>query len=239
VDYFGSASNPADDAGLTTTTPVAVTPPASMVAGQLVVVFNQYRANGATLAVSETGGQAWTTGTARGANSQTTNLFWCIYNGNWDADPSFSNPGAAVVSVVMHVFSPTSGYAWSATPDTAQVSTTAASPSTPFDCTITGFTPTADRTVALFFWSAQDDHIWALQTGGFTNAGSTQYRNNSTNDMSNSAAYLIQTTAAATGDVTNRQTTNGGDNWHSHKIAFAESFVGGGVTPRLMLMGVG
>jgi hypothetical protein len=238
ASYFGSASNPADTGSLTATTPASVTPPLWMVAGQLVVVYVQYRAGAAAPAVDVTGGQTWTTGGFRSGNSQTSNLFWCVYNGSWTADPSFSNAGAAPVTVVMHVFHPTTGYAWSTTPDVAQASASVAAPSTPFDCTITGFTTVSERTVSLFFWSSVDDNTWALQTGGFTNAGLAQYRNDSAQDLSNSAAYLIQTSVGATGNVTNRQATNGGDNYHTHSIAFAESFVGG-VNPRLMLLGVG
>lgn len=221
--YFGSATNPADNAGLIGTTPVTITPPGSMVSGHLVTVLVTYRGNADTIAVSQAGGQTWTSETARSGNTQTSRLFHCIFNGTWSADPSWSNGGVEVVSAVMHVFAPTASYAWSATPDTAAASASAAAPGTPFDCTITGFTPTEARTVSLFFWSSVDDNTWALQTGGFTNAGSAYYRNNSTNDMSNSAAYLIQTTATATGDVTNRQATNGGDNFHTWSIAFDET----------------
>jgi hypothetical protein len=221
--YFGSATNPADTSGLVGTTPVALTPPGSMVAGDLVVVLVHYRATGATLAVSNDGGQAWTAATARSGNTQTSRLFWCIFDGTWDANPSFSNDGIAVVSAVMHVFRPTSGYAWDATPDTAEASTTNAAPGGSFDCTITGFTPTAARTVSLFFWSSNDDNTWALQTGTVTNAGLAQYRNDSSNDQANSTAYLIQTSAVATGNITNRQATLGGDAYHTHSIAFSET----------------
>lgn len=194
-----------------------------MVSGDLVIVFAQERSATSTVAISEAGGQTWTSGTSLGISTQTSRIFWAIFDGTWDANPSVSFTGGVAQTVVMHVFRPTAGFAWSSTPDTAEATNSGAAPADPFDVTITGFTPTAARTVSLFLFSSTDDNTWAIQTGQ-TNAGNAQYRNNPAgSDQSNSAAYIIQTTASATGNVTNRQTANGGDAWHTHSIAFAET----------------
>src|SRR5436189_1454596 len=81
--FFGVASAPADNGAQAGPT-VAVAPPAAMVAGDLVVIYGEYRGTGVTLSMSATGGQSWTRETApAGNNNQTFAIFWCRYNGAW------------------------------------------------------------------------------------------------------------------------------------------------------------
>ena len=219
ITYFGSASNPADN-GTLAASPVAVTPPALMLAGDLVVLIANSRSGGITLAISATGGQTWTSETAITTNG-TLRLFWCRYNGTWTANPSVSFSTAVNTTVVMHVFRPTIGTnTWAL--DVTQTTGTFAAPAAPRDVTITGITTVADGAVALFVWETQDDNTWGLQTAGWTNAGNAQYRNRASADSSQSAAYRIMATAGATGNVTNRQLTLGGDSGNTIKLAFKQ-----------------
>jgi hypothetical protein len=61
---------------------------------------------------------------------------------------------------------------------------------------------------------------FVLQTAGWANAGDAQDRNLSGNDITASAAYLVKTTAGATGSVTNRGSA--GDNWVGLILAWKE-----------------
>jgi hypothetical protein len=62
ITYYGSASRPADN-GTNTSNPTAVTPPGGMLAGDLVLMIAQRRASSGTLAISNAGGQSWTSET--------------------------------------------------------------------------------------------------------------------------------------------------------------------------------
>ena len=136
ITYFGSASTPADN-GTSTGTPIAVTPPVSMVTGDLVVMFGYYRGT-STIAVSATGGQTWSTAMASTtASGPTLSYFvtYCRYNGTWGANPSLSfSTSSTNTNVVMHVFRPTTGTnVWALEATTSNVER--AAPATPFTVT--------------------------------------------------------------------------------------------------------
>lgn len=229
ITYFNSASNPADDAN-NTTTPIVVTPPASMVAGDLVLFIGQTRAGGGTVsyAISATGGQSWTAlAKVDGFDYQSAQLFWCLFNGTWTVDPSISvTGGISAWSAVMHVFRPTTGAnTWAV--DQAQVGSTYAVPSTPFTVTITGQTTAQANTVTLAGWFSQDDNTWGSLSGtGWVQTGSAQYRNSSGADQSSTYAHKIQTSAAATANVSKNQATIGGDSGMSLIVTFYEISAG-------------
>src|SRR4030095_4678437 len=63
--------------------PRAITPPAVQI-GDLMVIVATYRGT-ATLTLSETGGQNWTSEANTQANGQTTRVFWTQFNGAWTA----------------------------------------------------------------------------------------------------------------------------------------------------------
>lgn len=136
ITYFNSASTPTDNG--TSTGNVTVTPPGSMVVGDLTVVFCYYRGT-STITVGTTGGQTWNTGLAS-ATAANPNLsyavFWCRFNGTWGANPVFNfSTSTTNTNAVMHVFRPTgSTYTWDVEA-TALVNDQAA-PSTPFTCTV-------------------------------------------------------------------------------------------------------
>lgn len=220
ITYFASASNPADGNSLDQTA-VAVTPPALMQAGDLVVLIGNAREAGVTMTMSATGGQTWTSQAANTTNTS-QRIFWARYNGTWAANPSVAFPsGANGTTVVMHVFRPSSSAnGWAL--DVAQTNAGFASPAAPRDVTIGGITTVTDGAVVLATWVTADNNTWQLQTAGWSNAGLAQYRNGDGNDASQSSAYKIMPTAGASGSVTNRQLTLGGDAGNASILAFKE-----------------
>lgn len=211
ITYFGGATNPADNAALDDSATRSITPPGSMVAGQLVNVWVQDRDSGAgqDITVSNTGGQTWTSGTIIKQASMSIRRFCAIYNGTWSADPSWvtAEQFAAAITIHMSVYSPTSGYALSCTPDVAEASIQFTATTTP---TITGQTPTASASVVtIALWGvAADANTWASLTGGWSYRGGNQIRSTTGSGLSLSIADLIQASASATGDVTNTQSAS-------------------------------
>jgi MSHA biogenesis protein MshQ len=219
ITYFSSASNPADNATLAAS-PVAVTPPVSMATGDLVILVANTRTAGITPAISVTGGQAWTSQTANTTNGS-QRIFWARYNGTWSANPSVSFSTSVNTTVVMHVFRPTSGInTWAI--DVAQTNASFAAPGGSNDVTVTGITTVTDGALVFATWASTDNNSWVLQTAGWSNAGTTQYRNSADSDSSQSSAYLIMPTAGPSGSVVNRQTVNGGDAGNTSVLAFRE-----------------
>lgn len=218
--YYGSSSTPADSSTATgVADPTAVTPPTGMLLGDLVLVAQQERDATTTLTVSNNGGQSWTSETAIGTTNQTARLHWCVFDGTWDANPSFDFAGGtAVNTVVMHVFRPPStGYTWSV--NQAQVELDDVS--SPF--TITGQTTTGtDPTVTFAGWFTADDNTWGTLSGtGWEVTGTAQYRNTSGTDQSCTFAHKIQTAAGATGNVAKSQLTLGDNDTTTLIITFA------------------
>lgn len=239
ITYHNSASNPADN-GTNTTTPIVVTPPASMAAGDLVFFLAYTKIVTATFAISQASGQTWNT---IDAGPDGVGIFWCRFNGTWGSDPSIAVTGGAQAwSAVMHVFRPTTGTnVWAV--DQALVETDHGTPSSPFTVTITGQTTTQANTVTIATWASIDDNTWGSLSGaGWVTTGSAQYRNTSGNDISLTFAHKIQTSAGATGNVSKNQATLGGDQTVSKIITFYESaaaatvlkdvIMQGGVVPR-------
>src|SRR5688572_5146428 len=149
--FLGVSSAPADNGAQAGPT-VAVTPPGTMLAGDLVIVYAQYRATGATISISANGGQAWTTATTyspAGLN-QTIAIFWCRYNGTWGTNPSVTvGAGVNGLSAMMYVFRPSnSNSLWGVHISPAN-SNSGTNPNS-----ITGVTTTASNTVTTAFWSA-------------------------------------------------------------------------------------
>src|SRR5689334_19145298 len=59
--FFGAASVPTTDPGAQAgNTPPSVTPPVGMLAGDLVIIYGQYRGGG-TITINQAGGQTWNT----------------------------------------------------------------------------------------------------------------------------------------------------------------------------------
>jgi hypothetical protein len=223
--YFGSTSVPADN-GTNATTTITLTPPASMVTGDLVVVTLTQRGT-ATFSVGIDGGQSWN---SIGRNVGTANValetYWATYNGTWSANPRFDFSAGTNTTGVMIVFRPDDNTkVWA----TEQIATTNAAAAATI--TVTGVTPANAPNVTLASWNSADDNTWGTLTG--TNwvktSLSAQYRNLAGSDASSTFAYQLQATAAATNNVSQTQLTLGNDATAWRRITFYETdaFTGG------------
>lgn len=218
ITLFGSTASPTDN-GTSTATQITLTPPGSMLAGDLVIVY-LYQRGTATFSVGVTGGQTWN---SIGRDAGTTNLametYWCRFNGTWGANPQFDFSAGTNTNAVMLVFRPTdTGKVWG----TEQVATTNAAAAATI--TITGITPANASSVTVGSWMTADDNTWGTLSGtGWVNTSlSAQYRNTSGNDMSSSYAYNIKTAATATNNVSLTQTALGNDATTWRRITFYE-----------------
>src|SRR5450432_487060 len=202
--FFGVASNPADNAAKTGPT-TAVTPPGSMLAGDLVIIYAQYRAAATTISISVTGGQTWSTAANNNGVNQSYYVFWCQYNGTWAANPSVTvGAGASGLTAVMYVYRPNnSSSTWGLNIGPTYSSATATAQS------ITGITTTAPNTVTMGFWASATATTWTTLTGaGWSKTGlGAQYRN-TTGGQSHTAAYNITATAGAVANVSQTQSAN-------------------------------
>lgn len=221
--FFGQATNPADNAA-SATSPVALTPPASMVAGDLVVMMGITRLASATVAISVTGGQTWTSETAGGTTDNTVRVFWCRYNGTWAADPSISFSSTLCTSASMMVFRPTAGTKlWAV--DQAISNPAYSAPLSPFTVTITGVTNAQPNTITVAYFTSTDDNAYNALTGSGWTAGYTgniYRRNTSGNDQSHVGVYRRSAGSGASGNVTANQSSVGGDAGSTAIISFYE-----------------
>lgn len=216
ITYFNSSANPVDNGSVVTAT-VAVTPPASMQQGDLVIMIGQRRASNITLTVSATGGQTWNAlPVLTGTTNISPRIFWCRFNGTWSGDPSVAMTAGSTNSVVMHVFRPPGrNYSWAV--DVAQATTAHAAAAS---ITRTGVTTINATTVTIAAWFTADDNSWGTPSAGWTTTGSGQYRNTGGTQQSSTFAHQIRTTTGATGDVTKTQTVNGNDATRSAIVTF-------------------
>lgn len=221
--FFGGITNPTDNAALSIS-PADVTPPASMVTGDLVVMIGVTRTTSATVAISVTGGQTWTSETVGGTTDQTVRLFWCRYNGTWAANPSISFSATLSTSVAMMVFRPTSGTKlWAV--DQVLINTAYAAPLTPFTVSVTGVTNAKINNVTTAFILSTDDNAYNALTGaGWTAgmSGNIYRRNIGGSDQSILSVYRLSATTGASGNVTANQSSNGGDAGTTVIISFYE-----------------
>jgi len=212
--YIGTTRNPIDN-GTNATTPVVISGVGdgvprngTLVTGDLLVMIGYQKAASATLAISATGGQTWTSEAAVTSTAGTLRTFWCTYNGAFTGgDPSISYSASVNNTLVAHIYRPPPGTSWAI--NVAQAGSSAAGTV----CTITGQTTTgSDPTITLAMWGSDDDNTWGTLTGtGWVSTGWDQYRNLAGQDASMSAAHKIQTSAGATGNVSKTQLANGPD----------------------------
>lgn len=227
LSYFGAASNPASSPGTGATSPVAVTPPASMAAGDLVILWG-FTKTITAWTVSQAGGQTWNTIDANqiASTNRGLGIFWCIFNGTWSADPSLDTSVSQNITANMIVLRPSAGETVALSVDGGGQNGSA--PTTPFDVTMTGITTLEADEAVLAIVASADDNIWAVQTGGWTNRLAVQ--NTSGTDAGTDTATMFKATAGATGDVVFRQTTNGGDVWIGRVFSFKTTAAGGDET---------
>ena len=216
ITYISSASTPADG-GTNTTNPTVVIPPLNMQAGDLVLMIAQSRDSTAALAISNNGGQSWTSETQQNQTNCRIRLFWCRFNGTWSANPSVSFGNTNNHIVVMHVFRPSNtSSVWAE--DVAQVSANYAAPGGAHTVTIPGITTITDGALVFAAWASSDNNTWGSLTAGWSTPGSAYYRNAS--NASQTHAYKVMATAGASGNVSQNQATLGGDAGARLIIAF-------------------
>lgn len=230
ITHFGSVANPADNGVLTDGAARTITPPSSMVAGDLVVVDASVRIATETTTVSVTGGQTWNSLTNRTSGSISTRTFWCVFNGTWGADPAFETASliGGAYTLVMSVFRPTSSSnTWSV--DQAESWGTF---TTSTALTITGQTPTDASSVTLAAWCTDaDNNTFSGLTAGWSNAVGAQIRSTQSSGTTYARAYLIQTSAAATGNVTNTAAVSASG--HRRIVTFSEAGTASGAASRV------
>lgn len=204
ISFFGETWVPAADNSTTplgSSTPHAITPPASMVAGQVVLVFVVAR-NNTDPAVSEAGGQTWTSH-ASNVNGTTIigRLFSCIFNGTWSANPSFSTGSTTDgVCLYMGVFSGVDNV------DVFDVDPTALDLASGTAKTLPGFNTSVNGSWAFFMWGEPDDNALSGQDAGWTGpdggtgALSDHVGNQGGLDIGLFISKKTQTTLGATGN---------------------------------------
>lgn len=206
--YFGSASNPADNGAANEPVTLAVTPPASMTSGDLVLLIGQMQvATAGTITLSEQGGQSWSIASVvTGANDQVMALFWCQFNGTWSADPSLAFAaagGTQATTAIMHVFRPDPVATWAVDTAIAGGAEASADP-----IIITGITPLHNDNVVLASWMIPNASTWGSLSGtGWVAPTPVQHRNTAGTDQSAAWAYQLQGTAAPTNDASNNPST--------------------------------
>lgn len=203
ISFYGQKWVPATDNATTplgSATPHAITPPASMTAGQVVLVFVTARNNTAP-AVSETGGQTWTSHT-QNTNGTTIigRLFSCVFNGTWSANPSFSTGSTTDgVCLWMGVYDGVDSSIFDVSPTALDLTSSTAH-------TLPGFNTGVDNAWAHFIWGEPDDNVLSGQDTGWTGPdGSTgalhdHVGNQGGNDIGLFISKKTQATAGATGD---------------------------------------
>lgn len=206
--YLASASNPADNGTGGEPTTLAVTPPANMRAGDLVVLLGIHRLAADTITLSATGNQLWNdTGNLNGTLGS-VHLWWCEFNGTFSANPSLAfaaESGTIPVSAIMLVFHKGVGQGAVWKIDTAIAGGVEGSAST---VVVTGITPAHDDNVTLAGWLVPNISTWGTLAGTGWNALETaQFRNSIGNDISATFAYNAQAAKATTNDVSQNPTT--------------------------------
>lgn len=206
--FFGISASPVDNSSHAGPT-VTVTPPASMVANDLVIIYAEYRGTTVTPSISTTGGQTWSTATTNSGSSQSIAVFWCTFNGTWAADPVITvGAGTNGLTAVMYVFAPnqaSSSWAVHINPTNSTSGSTTNQ--------ITGITTTTPNTVTMAFWSVGATNTWTTLSGtGWvrpTFPNSQNQIRNTTSNQSHTAAYFIQSSSVgATGNVSQVQSAS-------------------------------
>ena len=221
ITLFGTASSPADN-GTAAADPTIVTPPSSMQKGDLVFMTAVARTSSITPAISQAGGQTWTSLNVRNQTFNSARSFWCVFNGTWTANPSVSFGATTNNSVRMLVYRPNSGVLATWSIDVAEVSGVYAAPSTPFTVTITGITTITAGALVLAGWTSADDNTWESLTAGWNAFTPSQVRNLAGSDTSITDAWMIKASPGSTANVAQNQVASAGDAGTKTIIAFKE-----------------
>ncbi len=184
--------------------PRAVTPPATLQTGDLYVMVAAYRGT-ATLSLSATGGQTWTSEAQSQANGVTARVFWTRFNGTWAGTPSVTNTsGTEALTVYSFAFAMSAGMH----PE-IDVPVTSGGFSGSSTVTVPSLMINTAGTVVLAGWLSNENNTWTAPTAGWSVPGTQQWRNTQGEDTSLSLAYRVFTTTGATGTVV--RTSDGND----------------------------
>ncbi len=207
LTYFGSSSNPTDNSDFSAST-ATITPPASMIAGDIVYVCASVKSSTQNPSITTTGGQTWTSLSVQQLSGVgSIRSFYCVFNGTWTTSPIVSFGTSIAPIAVMHVFRPQ--YPNSIVDLNVDIVQTSHSAAT----TITApeIQTAAENTITLVAFSSGDDNSWGSISGtGWNVLGNAQYRNTNSTDASLAFAYKVQG-SGLTGTVSLTQTANGPD----------------------------
>lgn len=210
---FGTAKSPTSDNSANAGPTATITPPGSMTSGQFVVVIATYRGTSGTMTVGTTGGQSWSNATQYSSGNFRSNVFWCVFNGTWSANPTFTvTSGTNAILAYMEVWNgvDTSGGPF----DVSPTSGSDAGADTTID--IADWSTSTNNAVAVNVIVSQDNNTYDTFTGGWTQAES-QWRVTTTTGLSSARSYKTQATAGAVGAYSANQATLGPDaavTWH-------------------------
>lgn len=207
--YFASAATPTDN--LTGAEPVTavITPPGSMVAGDLVQIGGVFQvATAGQITQSQLGNQTWIEIGESLGNDMSFRSWWCRYNGTFSANPSIAfaaQGGTQPCTAFMHVFRPTAtSWLWGV--DVAMQAATFAAPGSPFTVTRNGQASLRNDTVQIAGWAAAAANTWGTLAGaGWAVTGTAQYRNTSGTALSASFAHLLASAPTAAVNVSKNE----------------------------------
>ena len=182
--------------------PRAVTPPATLQAGDLYVIVAAYRGN-ATLSLASAGGQTWTSEANTQANGVTARVFWTRFNGTWAGTPSVTNTtGTEALTAYSFAFAMSPG-----THPEIDVALLSGSHSGGTAVTVPSFTTNTAGTLALVGWVSDENNSWSAPTTGWSvPGGQQQWRNTQGEDTSIALAYRVFTAAGPTGSIIRGET---------------------------------
>lgn len=171
ISLFGQTWVPAADNAATpdlSTTTQAITPPAGMQAGDMVLLFVAAGDSGDyDPIISEAGGQTWTAeAEATYAHPSThIRLFHCVFDGTWDATPSVAFQGTAAANPLcmwMGVFRGVDTLLgpFDVAPAERNYGVTTAK-------TLGGITTNIDNSLVLHLWGEPDDNTINARSAGW------------------------------------------------------------------------
>lgn len=206
ITYYGVAVNPSDGGATDGTSTLAVTPPASMQAGDLCV-FVSFLRDGQSYAhqIVADGGQTWNALALQYGGATAIGVHWCQFDGTWDANPSknLATTDGDEFSVALYVFRPTNTSATWAMDQAIATGTSTSTGANPHTVTASSLTTGQDSAVAFCFHGYADNDTGALNStatsNGWAICGSDYYRNNVVNGSAHAAAYQVKDTTGSTG----------------------------------------
>jgi hypothetical protein len=223
ITLHGIAAVPIDN-GSNATTSLTITPPASMVAGDLCLIYTFQRGTG-NWSVSNSGGQTWTTGVPYKNTNASVASFWCIFNGTWSSSLTVNCTAGTNTSAYMMVFRPSSGYEFNFISE--HTVARLFNSTTPFASSSNGLLLSTTNNIVIAGWFSADDNTWGTLTGtGWTKTGlAAQYRNLAGNDSSASFAWRLVPDAIRPDPATQTQLTLGTDATARLTIYFHETLI--------------